>query len=403
MGGPGQDHEERMSTEQKANGEVISSGGRRLPRPGKWAAVVLGALACAGLLAAAGIAYAGYGYSQKYEDKILPGAVVAGVDVGGMTKHQALKAVRAVIRPELSRVVEVTYRDRTWTVRPEDLGARSNARAAVRSALAESASASFLEKTRMGVLGHELSFEEDVALRYPRKGAKAFVDELAARINQEPQNAQLDYSTGWVEIARESAGRSVNVGKSVDALMHALKNGGEDSGLDVTTLEPEVTADSYDQVLLTRIGENKLYLYQDGEITHSWVVATGLPEYPTPTGLYSLTEKRYMPTWVNPVPDTWGASMPESIPPGPNNPLGLRALNWSAPAIRFHGTSATYSLGFNASHGCVRMSNEAVIQLYDMIEVGTPIVSVQAGPNRPLYSSPSIDPNPVPPAENDDA
>jgi lipoprotein-anchoring transpeptidase ErfK/SrfK len=185
--------------------------------------------------------------------------------------------------------------------------------------------------------------------------------------------------------------------------MSALKDGEGGAGLDVTTLEPEVTADAYDQVLLTRIGENKLYLYQDGKITHSWVVATGLPEYPTPTGLYSLIEKRYMPTWVNPAPDTWGASMPESIPPGPNNPLGLRALNWSAPAIRFHGTSATYSLGFNASHGCVRMSNEDVIQLYDMIEVGTPIVSVQAGPNRPLYTSPSIDPNPVPTAENDDA
>jgi hypothetical protein len=106
-----------------------------------------------------------------------------------------------------------------------------------------------------------------------------------------------------------------------------------------------------------------------------------------------------MPTWVNPAPDTWGADMPESIPPGPGNPLGLRAINWSAPAIRFHGTSATYSLGYNASHGCVRMANEDVIQLYDMVEVGTPIVSVIAGELKPMYSSSSIDPTPV--AENE--
>ncbi|MDQ3981917.1 MAG: L,D-transpeptidase, partial [Actinomycetota bacterium] len=79
-------------------------------------------------------------------------------------------------------------------------------------------------------------------------------------------------------------------------------------------------------------------------------------------------------------------------PPGPGNPLGLRAINWTAPAIRFHGTSALYSLGYNASHGCVRMSNEDVIELYDMIDVGTPIVSVVAGPFRPLYAS---SPDPV--------
>jgi hypothetical protein len=79
--------------------------------------------------------------------------------------------------------------------------------------------------------------------------------------------------------------------------------------------------------------------------------------------------------------------MPAEIPPGPGNPLGVRAINWSAPAIRFHGTSATYSLGYNASHGCVRMSNEDVIELYDMIEVGTPIVSTVVAPLRPLYAS----------------
>jgi hypothetical protein len=94
-----------------------------------------------------------------------------------------------------------------------------------------------------------------------------------------------------------------------------------------------------------------------------------------------------MPTWVNPDPTGWGASMPLSIPPGPGNPLGLRALNWSAEAIRFHGTSATYSLGYNASHGCIRMSNTDVIQLYDMVEVGTPIVSTVVASLRPLYAS----------------
>jgi len=90
---------------------------------------------------------------------------------------------------------------------------------------------------------------------------------------------------------------------------------------------------------------------------------------------------------VNPDPEGWGKDMPASIPPGPGNPLGLRALNWSAAAIRFHGTSATYSLGYNASHGCVRMANESVIELYDLVDVGTPIVSTVVAPLKPMYVS----------------
>jgi lipoprotein-anchoring transpeptidase ErfK/SrfK len=238
-----------------------------------------------------------------------------------------------------------------------------------------------------------------VALRFPRQSVKGFVEGLASTLDREVTDAEIDYSTNWVKIRKEKEGRTVNVRPSFKSLMTALRNRNDTASLDIDSVDPEVTADEFDQVLLVRIGENKLYLYEDGKITHEWPVATGQPSYMTPTGLYEIVEKRYMPTWVNPAPTTWGASMPASIPPGYSNPLGLRALNWSAPAIRFHGTSATYSLGYNASHGCVRMANEDVIELYDLVDVGTPIVSVISGPLRPLYSSVSVDPVPV--AENE--
>ena len=76
--------------------------------------------------------------------------------------------------------------------------------------------------------------------------------------------------------------------------------------------------------------------------------------------------------------------MPDMIPPGPSNPLGTRALNWSADGIRFHGTSATYSLGHNASHGCIRMAMSDVEALYEMVDIGTPIVSVNYGSWSPM-------------------
>ena len=351
-------------------------------------------------LGVAGVAYATYNYAQEYDGKILPGSRIAGVDVSGMTRSQAIRAVKHQVRPQLTRSITVSWKDREWTVTPGKLGARSNVNAVVAAALDASGETSFMQKMRMRMLGDDMGFKRKVAITYPRQGVRGFVEGLASNLNRKSRDATLDYSSGWVEITPSRTGHYVLAGKSRDALHKALRQGDSHVELAVKTTQPEVTEDAYDQVLLVRIGENHLYFYQDGEITHDWPVATGQPEYMTPTGVYEVTELRYMPTWINPAPDTWGSDMPKEIPPGPGNPLGVRAINWSAPAIRFHGTSATYSLGYNASHGCVRMSNEDVIELYNMVEVGTPIVSVVAGELKPLYTSSSTDPIPV--AEDSD-
>ncbi|MFN2586508.1 MAG: L,D-transpeptidase family protein [Actinomycetota bacterium] len=359
----------------------------RLPRLGRRWTIALSAVGALLLLGAAGAAYATYDYSNEYAGKMLPGTTVAGVPVGGMDEDEALAAVRDAVRPELRRTITVEWEDRRWRVTPAKVGATSTARLAVEAALAASAETSFFEKMRMRVLGDDLDHSGDVAIRYPTKGARAFLEGVASSLNREARDASLDYSTGWVKFVDAREGRRVDVAVSHRAFMKALRTGAPSVPLKVKVEKPQKTTGDFDQVLLVRIGENKLYLYQDQKITHEWPIATGQPEYMTPTGVFEVELKRYMPTWVNPAPETWGADMPATIPPGPGNPLGLRAINWTAPAIRFHGTSATYSLGYNASHGCVRMSNEDVIQLYDMIEVGTPIVSVVAGPLRPMYAS----------------
>ena len=373
-----------------ASDETTAPGGR--PASARAKRVML--VACAVLLllglGAGAAAYATAGYADTYEGKILPGARIAGIDVGGMTPRDALRAVRRSVRPELTRTIAISWKERTWKITPRALGARSNARSAVRAAVRSSSRASFLDLARMRWLDDHHRFTAGVVLRYPRAEVRRFVADIAARLDRDPADAALDYSSGWVEITEERTGRTVLAKRARARVMAALRGERARVDLPVAIVEPETTSEDFDEVLLVRIGENKLYLYDDGEITHSWPVATGLPEYPTPTGLYSIELKRYLPTWINPARDTWGKDLPKEIPPGPGNPLGLRALNWTAPAIRFHGTEAVYSLGYNASHGCVRMSNADVIELYDLVDVGTPIVSVQAGALKPLYTSPSI-------------
>ena len=99
--------------------------------------------------------------------------------------------------------------------------------------------------------------------------------------------------------------------------------------------------------------------------------------------MFTIGVKRFEPTWHNSSPDGWGKDMPLEIGPGPHNPLGLRALNWYRDGydtlIRFHGTANEASIGRAASHGCVRMTNANVIELYDLVETGTVVVSAPGG------------------------
>ncbi|MDQ3785280.1 MAG: L,D-transpeptidase/peptidoglycan binding protein [Actinomycetota bacterium] len=345
-------------------------------RWGVWALAIVGIA----VLLAAGAAFivvrGTQAYFSAYDGRILPGATVAGVDVSRMTPQKALRAVRAEIGPKLDRKITVRYNDRSWSATPRGLGASSNAKSAVRRAVAASGGLSFVEQARMRWLDEEFSFRAPVAISYPKAQARQKVEAIAQGVDRKPVDASLDYSTGFVKIRPDRVGVQVLVGKSHEDLVHAIRNGSDNVQLTVDIQKPETTAAAYEDVLLVRIGENRLYHYEDGKVADTYTVATGLPEYPTPTGLYELTEKRYMPTWINPDPTGWGASMPESIGPGPSNPLGTRALNWSASGIRFHGTLATSSLGTQASHGCVRLSMPDIEHLYDKVDVGTPIVSL---------------------------
>jgi murein L,D-transpeptidase YcbB/YkuD len=205
---------------------------------------------------------------------------------------------------------------------------------------------------------------------------QAFVDEAAAEIHVPAQDAELHVVGESVRIAPDSEGQVLDTDAAATELLAALEDGGEQVDLTVHPVQAERATTDFRQVLLLRQSAHTLELYQDGVPTHSWDVAVGESGHSTPTGIYEVTLKRHMPTWVNPSPNGWGRGMPARIGPGRNNPLGVRALNWNAPAIRFHGTANVSSIGTNASKGCVRLTNDDVVKLYDLVDVGTTIVSI---------------------------
>ncbi|MDP8968948.1 MAG: L,D-transpeptidase/peptidoglycan binding protein [Actinomycetota bacterium] len=322
------------------------------------------------------VAWETYAFAQELQGRILPGATVAGVDVGGMTRQEAIEAVRARIAPQLDRRVTLRWDDQSWSATPRELGAVNDAEDVVAAAMQASEQVGWRGLVGMRWLDHTLDFRRDVVIANDEQRVRAFVDAIAGPLNVAPRNATLDYSSGWVTIVPEQAGRVMDTNAAHVGVLHGLNGGPAEVDVVMHDVPPAVTAAAFDKVLLLRQREHKLYLYQNGQITHSWTVAVGTGGYPTPTGRYQVTQKRYMPTWINPDPKGWGAGMPARIGPGPGNPLGLRALNWSASGIRFHGTQDVGSLGRDASHGCVRLSNPDAIQLYDLVDVGTPIVSI---------------------------
>jgi lipoprotein-anchoring transpeptidase ErfK/SrfK len=109
------------------------------------------------------------------------------------------------------------------------------------------------------------------------------------------------------------------------------------------------------------ISERRLYVHHGGEVA-TYPVAVGMPEYPTPTGDFQITQVTWNPDWRP--PDSEWSEGEDYMPPGdPDVPMGMVKMMWKTPDYTVHGTDALESLGKNVSHGSVRMANDAAIEL----------------------------------------
>lgn len=350
-------------------------GRQQLVRGARWGLVgfLLGAMLCLGWLHTQTAVFA-----RAYSGRMLPGTVISGVDVAGMAGPQALEAVQAVVERQLDRTITLVHADHTWQTTPRELGVTSEATAAVGDALAHGEGLRWRDWFRMRWLGNDHGFQRNVAVAHSDEAVRALADQIAAELHVPARDASIGYSSGRLAFRHEQVGRVVAPQALGQDVLAALSDGRDAVAVQALEIRPKVTMASFDKVLLLRQSEYRLYLYQGGQRTHDWLVATGTGGYPTPVGQFEVAAKRYMPTWVNPDPNGWGKGMQAKVGPGPDNPLGVRALNWSRTgAIRFHGTSNIASLGQDASHGCVRLSNEDIVQLYDLVDVGTKIISLR--------------------------
>jgi lipoprotein-anchoring transpeptidase ErfK/SrfK len=135
---------------------------------------------------------------------------------------------------------------------------------------------------------------------------------------------------------------------------------------------PRITRATFGPVIVIDRASKTLRLFDGRRLVRTFGVATGQTRYPTPSGTFEIVRMEENPWWYPP-PSDWARGL-SPVPPGPGNPLGTRWMGLSAPGVGIHGTPSDASIGYSASHGCIRMHIPEAVWLFEHVKIGTPVV-----------------------------
>jgi lipoprotein-anchoring transpeptidase ErfK/SrfK len=327
------------------------------------------------LLALVGV---GYAYDSSQKDTIADGVTVGGVDVGGMDEDEARAAVRHQLLGPLRHSLRVGYDGESWTLDGGSLKVRANLDAAVEEALEDSRDGGFPGRLVRYVTGGAVDKRVPADVTYSRSAINRFVRQVANEVDREAQDASVEPAPDSLEVVPAKNGRKLRDNLLTRQLRAAVLNADADHTIAARThyTKPEVTtkevASAYPSYLTLDRASFTLRLWQHLKLSKTYTVAVGQEGLETPEGLYHIQEKEENPTWHVPESAWAGSLAGQDIPPGPSNPIKARWMGIFEGA-GIHGTEETYSLGSAASHGCVRLAIPDVEELYDLVEVGTPI------------------------------
>lgn len=149
----------------------------------------------------------------------------------------------------------------------------------------------------------------------------------------------------------------------------------------VTLPNKRILPDTPHNGIVLNIAEYRMYYYPGNGKVYSFAHGVGRQDWKTPLGRTTVQKKVKDPVWRPPESirrehAAMGDFLPEVVPAGIHNPLGLYALYLNLPGdYRIHGTDVDkiYGIGMQITHGCVRMYPEDIEQLFHMVDVGTPV------------------------------
>jgi hypothetical protein len=359
-----------MTRKKLSNWEKFKS--LLMPRSGmvRWALIVLGIVVAFFILASSVMVYA----DSRHRGEMFPNTTVLGVDITGMTGEEAVEAVTEQAVKPLMMPFTLKFRDKQWELNPAELGLQIDVNALVEQAYSEGWNGSVFERAYRRAFDRPKNIDIGLECFMNNDAVMQRLDAIAAEINQEVINASLtfDFQTGDLDFFPSQDGLWMDVEATLQALQANLCSNSRSLEPVVAVTPPNLSSDDVKTVLVVDIMGNTLSWYNHDNLVKTYYVATGTPKYPTPLGKFYIIRKDENPVWINPNVE-WSKDMPPRIEPGPSNPLGVRALVTSAAGgtVLIHGT-ANLTPGLY-SHGCIRMANWAVLELFDNVNVGTPL------------------------------
>jgi lipoprotein-anchoring transpeptidase ErfK/SrfK len=289
---------------------------------------------------------------------LMPAGVFVGkTEVGGLTPGQA----SVLVKTEFDESLRLRFGRRTILVTPQRLGAAARIRLAIDQARRAR------PDTRVPLF---------VNLR--PGGVSRYVKALAKRFDRSARNAELTGLRGlrpW--ITKERVGRALKQRAAARTIVAALRTHTRMPTLiRAQRVDPSATRARFGPIVVIRRESKSLHLYRGMRLWKRLGVATGTSEYPTPIGRFSIATLQRHPWWYP--PDSDWAKGEKPIPPGPGNPLGTRWMGLTAPGVGIHGTPDAASIGYSASHGCIRMRISEAEWLFSRLRLGTPVFIVRA-------------------------
>lgn len=143
---------------------------------------------------------------------------------------------------------------------------------------------------------------------------------------------------------------------------------------------PTIVASPFDErpgTVVIDTSTRQLFLIEPQGQARRYGVAVGAAGYAW-SGRARVGRKAHWPAWHPTASMRAVGDVPARVAPGAHNPLGARALylfeNGRDTLYRIHGTSEPWTIGTQASSGCIRMFNEDVIDLYDRVSVGATVI-----------------------------
>lgn len=305
------------------------------------------------------------------------GSRIAGIDVGNLTEAQALALCKKKLADEEALPVSLKSDTDSWSVTPADIGLTIDYDRMVKKAYSRAWNVNVIERLVRRFLGRPKKVNMPVLVKYDKAKVAYFINCAMPQINCKPRNAYLDVAMGVAVMVQGKDGREADEKQVLAAAENGLNEGMR--VIEVPLLKrtpPAEPAIQPQKVLLVNLGTHTLKLYNGDQLLAEYSVATGSEKWPTCTGQWKIVKMEKNPTWYN-RGSTWAENMPASIGPGPNNPLGTRAMHINGGGVLIHGTTDTGSIGSSASHGCIRMRIPDVEALFDQCYVGMPVYIIK--------------------------